>query len=87
LLGLARDADLMIFDTTYTQGELVHRRGWGHSTWQDGARLANEAGAKTFCLFHHDPSHDDTFMDALAREANTARPNTIVAREGVSMDL
>jgi phosphoribosyl 1,2-cyclic phosphodiesterase len=87
LLGLARDADLMIFDTTYTQSELAHRRGWGHSTWQDGARLANEAGAKTFCLFHHDPSHDDAFMDKLAGEARAARPNTIVAREGVSIDL
>jgi phosphoribosyl 1,2-cyclic phosphodiesterase len=87
LLGLARNADLMIFDTTYTQGEIAHRRGWGHSTWQDGARLANEAGAKTFCLFHHDPSHDDAFMDALAREANAARPNTVVAREGISIDL
>ncbi len=87
LLSLARDADLMIFDTTYTEREIVHRRGWGHSTWQDGARLANEAGAKTFCLFHHDPSHDDTFMDTLAREAKAARPNTIVAREGASVDL
>jgi phosphoribosyl 1,2-cyclic phosphodiesterase len=87
LLELARDADLLIFDTTYTQSEMAHRRGWGHSTWQDGARLANEAGAKTFCLFHHDPSHDDAFMDTLAREANAARPNTIVAREGVALDL
>jgi phosphoribosyl 1,2-cyclic phosphodiesterase len=87
LLALARDADLMIFDTTYTEREIVHRRGWGHSTWQDGVRLANEAGARTFCLFHHDPSHDDAFMDSLAREANTARPNTIVAREGATMDL
>jgi phosphoribosyl 1,2-cyclic phosphodiesterase len=87
LLALARDADLMIFDTTYTEREIVHRRGWGHSTWQDGVRLANEAGARTFCLFHHDPSHDDAFMDSLAREANAARPNTIVAREGATMDL
>jgi phosphoribosyl 1,2-cyclic phosphodiesterase len=87
LLGLARDADLMIFDTTYTQSEIAERRDWGHSTWQDGARLANEAGAKTFCLFHHDPSHDDAFMDGLARDASAARPNTIVAREGVALDL
>jgi phosphoribosyl 1,2-cyclic phosphodiesterase len=87
LLALARDADLMIFDTTYTEREIAHRRGWGHSTWQDGARLANQAGAKTFCLFHHDPSHDDVFMDALGREAIAARPNTIVAREGIALDL
>jgi phosphoribosyl 1,2-cyclic phosphodiesterase len=87
LLELARDADLMIFDTTYTETEIVHRRNWGHSTWQDGARLADAAGAKTFCLFHHDPSHDDAFMDKIAAEAKTTRPNTIVAREGATVDL
>jgi phosphoribosyl 1,2-cyclic phosphodiesterase len=87
LLRLAQDADLLIFDTTYTEAEIAHRRGWGHSTWQDGVRLANAAGAKTFCLFHHDPSHDDAFMDAIAAEAKAARPNTIVAREGTTVDL
>ncbi len=87
LLRLAQDADLMIFDTTYTQAEIADRRGWGHSTWQDGVRLADAAGAKTFCLFHHDPSHDDAFMDTIAAQAKAARPNTIVAREGATVDL
>ena len=50
-------------------------------------RLANEAGAKQLCLFHHDPSHDDEFMDSLAADANDARPGTITAREGQIIDL
>jgi len=34
-------------------------------------------------LFHHDPSHDDTFMDKVAAEAAKLRPGTIVAQEGL----
>jgi phosphoribosyl 1,2-cyclic phosphodiesterase len=87
LVMLARDADLIVYDATFTEEEIVSRENWGHSTWARGVRLANEAGAKQLCLFHHDPSHDDDFMDALAAEANDVRPGTIAAREGQIIDL
>jgi len=87
LLTLARNADLVVYDTTFTEQEIVNRAGWGHSTWERGIRLADQAGAKQLCLFHHDPSHDDNFMDLLAVEANDARPGTITAREGQIVDL
>ena len=87
LVSLARDADLIIYDATFTEDEIVSRVGWGHSTWMRGIRLANEARAKQLCLFHHDPAHDDNFMDMLAVEANDARPGTITAREGQIIDL
>ena len=87
LVSLARNADLVVYDTTFTEQEIVNRAGWGHSTWERGVRLADQAGAKRLCLFHHDPSHDDDFMDALAAEANDARPGTITAHEGQIVDL
>jgi phosphoribosyl 1,2-cyclic phosphodiesterase len=87
ILELARNADLMIYDCTYTEQEIASRTGWGHSTWRRGAALADAAGAKTFCLFHHDPEHDDAFMDAVAAEAGKARPGTIVAQEGLLVSL
>lgn len=87
LTALARGADLMVYDATFTEEEIVSRIGWGHSTWLRGVQLANMAGVKHLCLFHHDPSHDDDFMDALAAEANDARPGTITAREGQIIDL
>lgn len=87
LVTLARNADLVVYDTTFTEQEIVNRAGWGHSTWERGVRLADQAGAKQLCLFHHDPSHDDNFMDLLAAEANDARPGTITAREGQIIDL
>jgi phosphoribosyl 1,2-cyclic phosphodiesterase len=87
LLSLARGVDLMIFDCTYTEAEKTARPGWGHSTWGDGVRLANEAGATTLCLFHHDPGHDDAFMDDFSAQASAARPGTFAARDGLTLAL
>jgi phosphoribosyl 1,2-cyclic phosphodiesterase len=82
MVAFARDADLVIYDTTYTEDEIDAKKGWGHSTWRDGLRLAEAAGVKTFCLFHHAPEHDDEAMDALLAQARAARPGTIAAMEG-----
>ena len=87
ITSLARAVDLMIFDSTYTEEEISSRVGWGHSTWQQGLRLAEAAGAKVFCLFHHDPDRDDRAMDGLAGAVDAARTGTIVAREGLVVDL
>jgi ribonuclease BN (tRNA processing enzyme) len=87
LVSLARDADLVVYDATFTEEEITTRQGWGHSTWVRGIRLADEAGARQLCLFHHDPSHDDKFLDALAAAAAEARPGTFTAQEGQIIDL
>lgn len=83
ILDLIRDADVFIYDSTYTEDEFPRYAGWGHSTWQEGARLADAAGARQLVIFHHDPTHDDAFMDGVAAAAHAQRPGTIVAREGL----
>ncbi len=87
LLELARDASIVIIDTTYTDEELPEHVGWGHSSWQQAVRLANEAGVGKLFLFHHDPEHDDDEMDRIAASAAKARPGTVVAREGFSINI
>jgi phosphoribosyl 1,2-cyclic phosphodiesterase len=87
VLALARGATLVIVDTMYTDDELPSKVGWGHSSWQQGIRLADAAGASRLCLFHHDPEHDDAAMDAIARDADAARPGTVVASEGLLIEL
>jgi phosphoribosyl 1,2-cyclic phosphodiesterase len=83
ILALVDQADIMIYDSTYTDDEYPSHVAWGHSTWQEGVRLADAAKAKTLVVFHHDPQHDDVFMDRVAAEAEAMRPGTIVAREGM----
>jgi phosphoribosyl 1,2-cyclic phosphodiesterase len=87
LLELAKGAALVIVDATYTDDELPSHVGWGHSSWQQGVQLANAAGAGRLCLFHHDPDHDDGVMDTIAAAAEKMRPGTIVAREGMRVEL
>jgi len=103
LVDLARGADVLIFDAMYTPeeyagsakvqaagiaaGGLFSRRGWGHSTFEMGAAVAERAGVATLALFHHDPAHDDTFMDALADRAARRRAGTVVAKEGLELSL
>jgi phosphoribosyl 1,2-cyclic phosphodiesterase len=83
VLRLIDGADIMIYDSTYTDAEYPAHVDWGHSTWEEGARLADAANVKTFVIFHHDPGHDDDFMDGIASTAAEKRPGTLVAKEGM----
>lgn len=86
ILELIEGADVFIYDATYTDEEFTAERGKGHSTWQEGVRLADAAGARLYVPFHHEPGHDDAFMDKVARELEAVRPGSIVAREGLVID-
>ncbi|MFP4002751.1 MAG: MBL fold metallo-hydrolase [Alphaproteobacteria bacterium] len=83
ILELVRGADIMVYDSTYTDDEFRQCRGWGHSTWEEGMRIAKRAGVRQFVAFHHDPSHDDTFMDRMASRIREQCRHSIVAREGL----
>lgn len=87
ILRLIEGADVVVYDTTYTEAEYATRVGWGHSTWNEGVKLMEAAGAKRLCLFHHDPDHDDTAMAAIEREAAQRFPGAFAAREGVTLDM
>jgi phosphoribosyl 1,2-cyclic phosphodiesterase len=87
LVEFVRGADLMVCDCTYTDRELGSHVGWGHSSWQQGMRLAQAAAVGRFCLFHHDPDHDDEALDLIAAEADAQRPGTLVAREGMTLEF
>ena len=87
ILGLVDGADIVIYDATYTDEEYPKFKGWGHSTWQEGIRVCEAAGAKRLVIFHHDPSHDDPFMDGIAAAAEKRRIGTLVAREGLTLTL
>jgi phosphoribosyl 1,2-cyclic phosphodiesterase len=87
VLGLIADADLVIYDSTYTDAELPSRVGWGHSTWQEGLRLVRRAGARRLVVFHHDPDHDDDTMAGIERQLAAESDDGIVAREGMQLEL
>lgn len=87
ILGLIEGADLVIYDSTYTDKEFQAHIGWGHSTWQEGVRLCRAAGVKALAIFHHDPDHEDLFMEALEAEARQLWSGALVARENMRVNL
>jgi phosphoribosyl 1,2-cyclic phosphodiesterase len=87
ILDLIEGADLVIYDSTYTDEEYPKFAGWGHSTWQEGIRLCQAANVGQLAIFHHDPSHDDAFMDKVADEAYKCWPHAFVAREGMTVEV
>ncbi len=84
---LASDADLFIYDTQYTSEEYNSRRGWGHSTWEVGADIAVETGAKCLVLFHHDPDRSDFLLDEMLVAAKQRFPCSLAAFEGMELDV
>lgn len=87
VLALIRNADVVVYDSMFTDDEFGTYVGWGHSTWQEGARLCQAAGAKTLVIFHHLPERDDDALDAIAAEAKRVFPGAVVAREGLTLSL
>ncbi len=83
VIDLIRNADIVIYDAAYTDEEFDGRQGYGHSTWQEGIRVCDRAGAAQYVIFHHCPTHDDAFLQLVEREAQAIRPNSVVAREGM----
>jgi ribonuclease BN (tRNA processing enzyme) len=85
---LARAVDLLLHDAQYTDGEYEERVGWGHSTLRSAGAFAHLAGARQLVAFHHDPSHDDAFLDAFFAEAPEILGVPVVgAREGDVYEL
>jgi phosphoribosyl 1,2-cyclic phosphodiesterase len=87
LVELARGADLLVHDAQYTAEELLKRRGWGHSSFDQAMQLAEMAGVKRFALTHHDPEHDDEFLLRIEKLCQERCPNAVLAREGMEIAI
>ena len=79
--------DIMIHDAQYTQDEMPHKHGWGHSLIEDVVQLAKEAKVGTLILFSHDPARSDEQVDELVRNLRkrTYDFRIIAAREGMCL--
>jgi phosphoribosyl 1,2-cyclic phosphodiesterase len=92
LRALADRADVLIYDAQYTPEEYrgeagPSKAGWGHSTFEEGARLARVAEVKQLVLFHHDPKRDDAAVAELERRARERFAESVAAREGMQIEL
>jgi len=86
---LAHRADLLVHDAQYTDDEYRIHVGWGHSSIRHLAALAKIAEVRRVAPFHHDPSHSDAEVDAMAAELGTLLPGVAVqpGAEGTTFEL
>jgi phosphoribosyl 1,2-cyclic phosphodiesterase len=87
LVRAARGADLLVMDAQYTPQEYESKIGWGHSSYAHATDAAQAAGVKQLLLIHHDPGHDDAFLDQMQADARKGFTATGMAREGIMFEV
>jgi len=69
LVDFLQGSDILILDAQYTDAEYESHAGWGHGSVSSAVLLALDAKVRRLLLFHHDPGHDDTMLDAMVDHA------------------
>ena len=85
--------DLLIHDAQYTQDDMPHKHGWGHSLISQVRQLATDAEVGTLVMFHHDPDRSDSELDEIQIEnekylrSRRTPTRSICAAEGMRISL
>lgn len=94
LITFARDADVLIHDTQYSEahyrGALAGQsatQGYGHSTMEMACEVASAAHVGRLMLFHHDPSYNDSTLDDLQSRARKLFASSQAAFEGLTLEI
>jgi ribonuclease Z len=82
----ARGADLLVHDSTFGEEERERAVETGHSTAAQAAEIAREAGVRRLVLTHISPRYNRDAPELLA-EAKAVFPESIVARDGLTIDV
>ncbi len=81
-IAMLKDCDYLIFDGMFTDAEYAGHVGWGHSTVEEGCRLASVYNCKELLITHHNPKNNDDTLLALEKQAKVRFPNTRFCRAG-----
>ncbi len=88
IVELARGSDLLVHEAHFSPAERVRFPTWGHSSWEEAAKVAAAANVKCLALFHHAPDSSDSYLrEEVLVKARQIFPNTILAREGLEIHL
>jgi phosphoribosyl 1,2-cyclic phosphodiesterase len=87
VVEIAKDADILIHEAQYTPEELEMHKGWGHSSWMQAIEVAKAANVKKLFITHHDPDHDDLFLDNIEKECKRHFDNVELAKDNLEIEL
>lgn len=83
--GLAEDADLLIHDATFGSDLAEEAEVAGHSTTEEAAEIAKEAGVDRLVLTHPSPRYSDASV--LEEEAKEIFPDTVSAEDLMEVEV
>jgi ribonuclease Z len=78
---LAIDANLLIHEATFSNGEEALARNYYHSTTTQAAEIAVKANVEKLCLTHISARYDQNTAGELVKEARTIFPSTEIAED------
>jgi len=87
LINLSKNADVLMYDAQFTPEEYPKFIGWGHSTYEEGIKVAQLAGVKELHLCHHAPEHSDLEIDMIQQSAQVRFANVFAIQEGWEIEL
>ncbi|MCL2616607.1 MAG: MBL fold metallo-hydrolase, partial [Defluviitaleaceae bacterium] len=87
LLNHCRGADIVVSDAAYSVKDYPKYVGWGHSTIEDGIRLANDSGCKKMLFAHFSQSYDDDELDSWEKYFAGDKGRFIMAYDGLELTI
>jgi ribonuclease BN (tRNA processing enzyme) len=87
IVDFCQGVDVLIHDAQFTEEELERKRGWGHSSYDQAIQVAEMTGAKQLIMTHHDPDHDDEFLNRIEKRCQDRFKDCVLAREGMEIQV
>jgi phosphoribosyl 1,2-cyclic phosphodiesterase len=91
LIEFAKGADLLIHDSQYMHPDYTKNsmpvQGYGHSSVDMAAEVAQKAGVGKLALFHYDPMYEDKVIMDMEKRAQSIFKNSVAAFEGLEIKL
>lgn len=82
----ARGSDLLVHEATFAESDRERALATRHSTAQEAATLAREAGVRRLILTHFSSRYEDD-LSAVGREARAVWPGAELAHDGLTVEI
>lgn len=84
LIKYCKEADVIIFDCSYLPKDLESKKGWGHSSYENGIRLAEKSHCKKMIFSHFSFEYTDEDINDVKNNSK-GNENYLVAYDGMEL--